>query len=110
MSSPVETVPSGSAKTFQEIFEIVAETLADECQVPREKITLDSHAVDDLGLDSISFLELCFALDAKLDIQVPYEELVNGINSGKLDPKKEFVIRSFVSLIEKLVQQQSVNA
>src|SRR5262245_38987571 len=102
MSSTAQASPYGNDISFDQIFEVVAETLADECQVPREKITLDSHAVDDLGLDSISFLDLCFALDSKFNIHVPYEELVNGINSGKLDPKKEFLIRNLVTLVESL--------
>ena len=93
-----------------DIFETIAQTLVDECGVPREKITLDSHAVDDLGLDSISFLDLCYGLDMKLHITIPFAELVNDINSGRMDPKDAFVIRNLVAKVEALVQEAAKSA
>lgn len=75
-------------------FEIVADTIAEECAVPREKITPDAHVIDDLGLDSIAFLDLCFALDMKLNIKIPFDQWVNDINSGKINAKDQFILRN----------------
>ena len=36
------------------------------------EITPDSHVIDDLGLDSIAFLDTCYALDVKLNIKIPF--------------------------------------
>jgi acyl carrier protein len=87
-------------------FDIVADTIAEECAVPRDKVTLDSHVVDDLGLDSLAFLDLCYGIDVKFDIKIPFEEWVNDINAGKIDSKEHFIVRNFVDEIDKLVAQR----
>jgi acyl carrier protein len=97
----------GPPKPKTEVFEIVAQALVDECGIPRETITLDSHVVDDLGLDSVAFLDLCYALDVKLNIKIPFEKWVNDINSGKVDAKEAFALRTIVHQIELLVSESA---
>ena len=87
-------------------FDIVADTIAGECAVPREKITPESHVVDDLGLDSMAFLDLCYGIDMKFDIKIPFEEWVNEINAGKIDAKEHFIVRNLVDEIDKLIAQR----
>ena len=88
---------------MSDTFAILADTISEECGVPREKITLDSHVVDDLGIDSIGFLDLCYALDTKLDIKIPFEQWVNDINSGKINSTEHFVMRNLVDEIDKVI-------
>ena len=95
-----------SAEMPPDVFEIVAQTLVEECGVPREKITPESHVVDDLGLDSLAFLDVCYALDVKLDIKIPFEEWVNDVNSGKIDTKEAFTLKVIVQEIEVLLKQR----
>ena len=38
-------------------FETVAGIISETCDIPREKITPQSHAIDDLGIDSLAFLK-----------------------------------------------------
>ncbi|MSP46941.1 MAG: acyl carrier protein, partial [Xanthobacteraceae bacterium] len=38
-------------------FETVANIIAETCDIARDTITLDSHAIDDLGIDSLDFLD-----------------------------------------------------
>jgi acyl carrier protein len=90
-----------------DVFEVVAQALVDECGIPRESITLDSHVVDDLGVDSVAFLDLCYALDVKLNIKIPFEKWVNDINSGKVDAKEAFVLKAIVHEIELLVSEST---
>jgi len=47
------------SSTFNKIADIIAET----CDIPRDTITPDSHAIDDLGIDSLDFLDIAFAID-----------------------------------------------
>lgn len=89
----------------RQTFDVIADVISEECAVPREKITLDSHVVDDLGLDSIGFLDLCHALDVKLNIKIPFEQWVNDINAGKTNPKDLFIVRNLVDEISKLIVQ-----
>ncbi len=86
-----------------ETFNIVADTIAEECAVPRDKITPDSHVIDDLGLDSLAFLDVCYALDVKLNAKIPFEQWVGDINSGKIDSKELFRMRNLVAAIDKFV-------
>ena len=53
-------------------FDRVAEIIAENADIPREKITPESHVIDDLGIDSLDFLDVVFALDQPLlDALVP---------------------------------------
>ena len=87
----------------QQTFEVVADTIAEECAVPRDKILPDSNIAFDLGLDSIAFLDVCYALDLKLGIKIPFEQWVNDINSGKTSSKDAFKVSSLVHEISQLV-------
>jgi acyl carrier protein len=107
MSSPDQGSLEPKKEKPADVFEAVAQALVDECGVAREIITPDSHVVDDLGLDSIAFLDLCYALDVKLNIKIPFEEWVNDINSGKVDAKEAFVLKAIVEQIELLVNKSA---
>jgi acyl carrier protein len=93
-------------------FEIVAQTISEECDVPRDSITLDSNLAEDFGLDSLSFIDVCYVLDTKLDIKIPFEDWVNAVNSGKVPSRDIFKVRGMVVEIDKLVaaKKQSVNS
>jgi len=95
-----------SAEMPPDVFEIVARTLVEECEVAREKITLESHVVDDLGLDSLAILDVCYALDVKLLIKIPFEEWVNDVNSGKINAQEAFTLKAIVQQIEVLLRQR----
>jgi acyl carrier protein len=88
-------------------FNIVADTIAEECAVPRDKITPESHVIDDLGLDSIAFLDVCYALDVKLNIKIPFAQWVSDINAGNADLKEIFKMRNLVAEIDKCVPDEN---
>ena len=90
-------------------FDTVRDIMVEECGIPREKITLESHVVDDLGLDSLGFLDLCYQLDTKFDIQMPFEQWVNDVNSGKISSREAFVVSNLVAEIDKLIAQRDTN-
>ena len=58
-----------STDTFDKVAEIIAET----SEIPREEITPDSHAIDELGIDSLDFLDIVYAVDKEFGIKVPLE-------------------------------------
>ncbi len=51
----------------QRVIDIVAEQLG----VEKEKITRDSHFVNDLGADSLDTVELVMELEEEFDINIP---------------------------------------
>ena len=50
------------------------------CSKPVEEIEEEDRLQDDLGMDSLDFVELIMALERKLDIGVPDEEIENRVN------------------------------
>src|SRR6266446_4730484 len=58
------------SSTFDQVATIIAET----CDIPRDTITPESHAIDDLGIDSLDFLDIAFAIDKAFGIKLPLEK------------------------------------
>ena len=59
--------------TYDQIANIIAET----CDIPRDTIKPESHAIDDLGIDSLDFLDI--ALRHRQGVR-------NQDAAGKMDP------------------------
>lgn len=56
------------------MFEIVRTIIADQMGVKEpEKITYDTHLIDDLGADSIDAAEIIIAIEGEFDIEIPDE-------------------------------------
>src|SRR5262245_14487539 len=53
-----------------ELLETVRRSVAESLAAPMENIALETRLVDDLGADSLDFVDIVFMLDRKLDIQV----------------------------------------
>jgi len=87
------------ASAFDQIADIIAET----SDVPREKITPDSHVIDDLGIDSLDFLDIVFAIDKHFGIKVPIEAWTQEVNAGNEPAEKFFVMKNLAARIEELV-------
>lgn len=55
------------------VFEKVRNIIAKELDVELEKITMDTHIIDDLGADSLDAVELIMAIEDEFGIQVDDE-------------------------------------
>jgi len=86
----------------QETFDSVAEIIADICSIDRAEITPDSHAVNDLGIDSLDFLDVTFDIDKKFGIKMPVEQWMEEVNQGNADADEFFVMKNLVTRIEEL--------
>lgn len=58
-----------------EILETVTETLVDALGVDDDEVTLEATLVDDLGAESIDFLDIVFRLEKNFNIKIPRGEL-----------------------------------
>ena len=58
-----------------EIFEKVQETLVDAHGVDDDEVTEEATLVDDLGAESIDFLDIVFRLEKNFGIKIPRGEL-----------------------------------
>lgn len=59
------------------VFEKVQKIISENLNVPLEKVTMDTHLVDDLGADSLDAVELIMALEEEYGIEVADEAAQN---------------------------------
>ncbi|WP_163273020.1 acyl carrier protein [Chelativorans alearense] len=85
--------------TFDKVADIIAET----SEIDRDKITLESHTIDDLGIDSLDFLDIVFAIDKEFGIKVPLEQWTQEVNDGRVATEEYFVMKNLCSKIDGLV-------
>lgn len=61
--------------TSEEIFTKVQETLVDALGVDDDEVTPEATLIEDLGAESIDFLDIVFRLERNFDIKIPRGEL-----------------------------------
>jgi acyl carrier protein len=91
------------SSTFDQIANIIAET----CDIPRDTIKPESHAIDDLGIDSLDFLDIAFAIDKAFGIKMPLEKWTQEVNDGKATTEQYFVLKNLADRIDELVAAKS---
>jgi acyl carrier protein len=94
------------SSTFDQVATIIAET----CDIPRDTITPDSHAIDDLGIDSLDFLDIAFAIDKAFGIKLPLEKWTQEVNDGKATTEQYFVLKNLSARIDELVAAKGASA
>jgi acyl carrier protein len=87
------------ASTFDTVASIISET----CDIPRDDIKPESHAMDDLGIDSLDFLDIAFAIDKAFGIKLPIEQWTQEVNDGKATTEQYFVLKNLCERIDGLV-------
>src|SRR3954451_9504972 len=87
------------SSTCDTVFNIIAET----CDIPRETIKPESHAINDLGIDSLDFLDVAFAIDKTFGIKMPIEQWTQEVNEGRATTDQYFVLQNLCARIDELV-------
>jgi acyl carrier protein len=86
-----------------ETFEKVADIIAETSEIDRDRITPESHTIDDLEIDSLDFLDIVFAIDKEFGIKVPLEKWTQEVNDGKASTDEYFVMKNLCAKIDGLV-------
>ena len=84
-------------------FDTVADMISETCDIPRDTITPESHAINDLGIDSLDFLDVAFAIDKAFGIKMPLEQWTAEVNEGKATTDQYFVLKGLCAQIDALV-------
>ncbi len=84
-------------------FDKVADIIADTSEIERDSITPESHTIDDLGIDSLDFLDIVFAIDKEFGIKIPLEQWTQDVNDGKVATEEYFVLKNLCDKIDSLV-------
>ncbi len=88
-------------------FETVAQVITETSDIPLSDISPDAHAIDDLGIDSLDFLDIVFALDKKFGIKIPLEAWTKEVNEGNAAVEDYFVLKNLCARIDELVAAKS---
>ena len=91
-------------------FDTVANIISETCDIEREKITPESHAIDDLGIDSLDFLDIAFAIDKAFGIKLPLEQWTQEVNDGKASTEQYFVLKNLSARIDDLIAAKGAPA
>ena len=91
-------------------FETVATIIAETCDIARDTITPESHAIDDLGIDSLDFLDIAFAIDKAFGIKMPLEKWTQEVNDGKATTEQYFVLKNLSDRIDELVAAKGASS
>lgn len=67
------------------VFEKVQKIIAEGLNVSLDKITMETHLVDDLGADSLDAVELIMAIEDEFGIEIPDEK------AGEMKTVKDIV-------------------
>ena len=84
-------------------FDTVANIIAETCDISRDTIKPESHAIDDLGIDSLDFLDIAFAIDKAFGIKLPLEQWTQEVNDGTASTDKYFVLKNLSARIDELI-------
>lgn len=57
-------------------FDKIKELLAEQLNIPADKITMESRVIEDLGADSLDVVEMLMALEDNFNVTVSDEESV----------------------------------
>jgi acyl carrier protein len=89
--------------TYDKVAEIIAET----CYIPPDNIKPESHAIKDLEIDSLDFLDIAFAIDKAFGIKLPLEQWTQEVNDGKATTEQYFVLKNLSTRIDELIAAKS---
>lgn len=89
--------------TAESTFDAVAEIISDVSSIDRDSISLDSHTINDLGIDSLDFLDITFAIDKRFGIKLPVEQWMEDVNEGRASADDFFVMRNLIGRIDELI-------
>ena len=76
------------------VYEKLCELLSDQLEIDKDKITMDTHIVDDLGADSLDVVELLMSLEDEYDITINDDAV-----------RELYTVREVVEFVEKLLDE-----
>lgn len=95
------------AEYNQQTYDTVADIISEVSSIDRDTITPDAHAINDLGIDSLDFLDVTFEIDKRFGIKMPVEQWMEDVNEGRASADEFFVMKNLVNHIDELVAAKS---
>ena len=70
--------------TREQVFDEIRRIIAEQSEVPIERIDEDAHLVNDLGCDSLDVIEIAMEIEEQFDIDVPDDTAEKAETVGKI--------------------------
>ena len=90
-------------KNMTTTFDAVAEIISDTSDIPLDEITPEKNAFTDLGIDSLDFLDIAFAIDKNFGIKIPLEKWTEELNENKASVDEYFILSKLCDRIDELI-------
>jgi acyl carrier protein len=94
MDAPSETVMS-------DVLEVVARTLNSVSGVEISEVSPEKHIFNDLGIDSLDFLDVVFDLDQEFGVKLPIEDWLAELELNPDASEELFTVANLVGYIER---------
>jgi acyl carrier protein len=76
-------------RDVENVYPAVAEIITDALARDRDEIRLDSYLIEDLGAESIDFLDIVFRLEQRFEVQIPRGKLIDDARGELSDEEFE---------------------
>ena len=83
--------------TVDDLRQRVVAIVADSLNVPAERVTASASLTDDLGAESIDFLDILFRIESAFEIKIPNNEMW----TGSIDPSSRQTIDASIAALKK---------
>jgi len=93
--------------TASATFATVAKIISDTSDLSVEDIRPESDIMEDLGIDSLTFLDITFEIDQTFRIQLPVEKWMEEVNQGRTAKSHYFMMSGLCSQIDRMVAAQA---
>lgn len=92
---------------MSEVLKVIANAMNNACEIDPSEVTPDKHIFQDLGIDSLDFLDVVYDLDRAFGIKLPIEEWLSEIEQEGKMRVDYFVIGNLVEFIERARSEQA---
>ncbi|WP_298464039.1 acyl carrier protein [uncultured Erythrobacter sp.] len=81
------------------IIEGIREIISEICDIDTSEIETKSNMISDLGIDSLDFLDISFAIEKKFGVKLPVDDWVEKVDAGEATLDDYFVVQSIADFI-----------
>jgi acyl carrier protein len=81
----------------------IQQIISDVCDIPRDSITPGVHLIDELGIDSVDFLDIVHEINKQYSISLPVEEWAEAVGKGE-PSERYFILERLVENVEKFAR------
>ncbi len=76
----------------EQIIPVVQECFADALGLDEDEVTLDAHVIEDLGAESLDFLDISFRLEEAFEIKIPRGDIQRGAEEEAAEGGEPFEV------------------